>query len=203
MITIFVCNPRPESLTFRLLRKVQEAISAQQVEHQVIDIYKNNVPHTLTRSQAERYDDGVVFHDVKDVMEAMTKSDYLCFIFPVWMYGIPSPLKGLLEKVVRPDITFKITKEGVSPLLNNIKGVKVVCTSGQFNNFQNVSDDPVYYTFRELTKDNFGPECELIYHRLFGVDHLCAQKIVEFENSILADLNLVDRLRRTAPTPDS
>lgn len=153
-----------------------------------MDIYKDGIPCILTPQQAITYNDGVVFSDMEHIMTLLKNSDSLCFIFPVWMYGLPSPIKGVLEKIVRPDITFSIRKDGVMALLDNIKQVSVICSSGQQDRFGSLEEDPVYYTFRHLINDNFDSNCGFSYNRLFGTDHLNSEKLERFNSKIREEI---------------
>jgi putative NADPH-quinone reductase len=182
--TIFLCNPRPASLSYRFCEIVRQEIASRGVEAKVIDIYRERIDPVLTSQQAETYEDGVVYPDVSEIMNSFRTSSALCFVFPVWMYGVPSPLKGLLEKIVRPSITFRIIQDGVEPLLTNVTRLCVICSSGQADDFGARDRDPVEYAFRKLKEDNFGADCAYEYLRLFGADHINVHEIEQFEQRI-------------------
>lgn len=169
--TLLISSPRPNSLTHQFAEIVESILREKGFERKIVDVYADNLQSIITLSQALDYHDGNVFPDMKNVMDAFSTSAVLFFVFPVWVYGVPAPLKGVLEKIVRPNITFKIEKSAARPLLTNIKRLCVICSSGQDNNFANQTDDPVYYTFKQLMADNFAPDCQYSYLRFFGTDH--------------------------------
>jgi NAD(P)H dehydrogenase (quinone) len=186
--TVFICNPRPDSLTYRFAGLARAVCVEADVEVSAVDLYRDGIDPFLTPQQAASYNDGVVYPDMSGVMASLRQSSTLCFVFPVWMYGIASPLKGLLEKIVRPGITFRITPDGAAPLLTNITRLCVICSSGQADNFSADDSDPVEYSFRKLAEDNFAAACSHEYLRLFGADHITPDQIEVFEAAIKSRL---------------
>lgn len=56
-------------------------------------------------------------------------SDIVVISTPMWNFGIPSVLKAWVDHIIRPDITFKFTPEGLKGLASGRK-VYVVISSG-------------------------------------------------------------------------
>ncbi len=53
------------------------------------------------------------------------------FSFPVWNMGFPAILKGFVDKVFLPGVSFTLSEDGdYTPCLHNIKRLGVVCTYG-------------------------------------------------------------------------
>ena len=64
-------------------------------------------------------------------VERLLKSDALVFSFPVWNMGFPAILKGFVDKVFLPGVSFNLKDDGAYvPCLHNIKRLGVVCTYG-------------------------------------------------------------------------
>jgi putative NADPH-quinone reductase len=55
-------------------------------------------------------------------VERLLKSDALIFSFPVWNMGFPAILKGFVDKVFLPGVSFNLKDDGAYvPCLNNVK----------------------------------------------------------------------------------
>ena len=64
-------------------------------------------------------------------MERLLKADALVFSFPVWNMGFPAILKGFVDKVFLPGVSFNLSGEGAYvPHLHNIRRLGAVCTYG-------------------------------------------------------------------------
>ena len=64
-------------------------------------------------------------------VERLLKSDALVFSFPVWNMGFPAILKGFVDKVFLPGVSFNLKDDGAYvPCLHNIKRLGAVCTYG-------------------------------------------------------------------------
>ena len=52
-------------------------------------------------------------------------------VFPVWNKGFPAILKGFVDKVFLPGVSFQLSADGCyTPTLRNIRRMGVVCTYG-------------------------------------------------------------------------
>ena len=52
-------------------------------------------------------------------------------VFPVWNYGYPAILKGFIDKVFLPGVSFRLDENGGwTPILRKVKRVAAVCTYG-------------------------------------------------------------------------
>ena len=64
-------------------------------------------------------------------VDRLLKADALVFSFPVWNMGFPAILKGFVDKVFLPGVSFNLKDDGsYVPCLHNIKRLGVVCTYG-------------------------------------------------------------------------
>ena len=61
----------------------------------------------------------------------MRDADALVMVFPVWNFGYPAILKGFLDRVFLPGVSFKLGEDGkVRPNLRNITKLAAVTTYG-------------------------------------------------------------------------
>lgn len=167
---VIICHPHKDSLSFGILDVVLESISRKRT-HEVVDLYRYPVGSIVSAEEMTAYNDGIPFEDTWDLLERLRLASSLTMIFPVWMYGMPARLKGVLERIVRPDITFRIASAGVEPLLTNIEHVNVICTSGQRKPHDLNYVDCLEVDVKRFVADNIGPSASLFYCRIWGLDH--------------------------------
>jgi NAD(P)H dehydrogenase (quinone) len=68
---------------------------------------------------------------VAPYVERLLAAEGLVLVFPVWNYGYPAVLKGFIDKVFLPGVSFTLDGAGGwTPTLHNIKRVAAVCTYG-------------------------------------------------------------------------
>ena len=77
---------------------------------------------TMSRSTGAR---------VAPYVDRLLAAEALVFSFPVWNMGFPAILKGFVDKVFLPGVSFTLSENGdYNPCLHNIKRLGVVCTYG-------------------------------------------------------------------------
>jgi putative NADPH-quinone reductase len=82
--------------------------------------------------------DRIDYHDVTmnrrrvaPYVDRLLKAEALVFSFPVWNMGFPAILKGFVDKVFLPGVSFELKDDGAYvPTLHNIRRLGVVCTYG-------------------------------------------------------------------------
>ena len=68
---------------------------------------------------------------VAPYVDRLLAAEALVFSFPVWNMGFPAILKGFVDKVFLPGVSFTLSENGdYNPCLHNIKRLGVVCTYG-------------------------------------------------------------------------
>jgi putative NADPH-quinone reductase len=65
-------------------------------------------------------------------VEHLRWAEGMVFVYPTWWYGLPAMLKGWLDRVWTPDLTFEISPDtgAIRPLMTHIRAVAVVTTCG-------------------------------------------------------------------------
>ena len=86
----------------------------------------------MTRQDRLEYHDQTVNRiRVNAYVERLLKAEAIAFSFPVWNMGFPAILKGFVDKVFLPGVSFNLKDDGsYVPCLHNIKRLGAVCTYG-------------------------------------------------------------------------
>jgi NAD(P)H dehydrogenase (quinone) len=95
------------------------------------DLYAEGFDPVLSRQERIDYHDTLINRrPVARDVERLLAAEALVLVFPVWNYGFPAMLKGYLDRVFLPGVSFQLTTGGYDPSLRNIKRLTAVCTYG-------------------------------------------------------------------------
>ena len=131
-ILVLFAHPVETSFAAALHTKVVEVLRAK--GHEVDDCDLNTEAFDPVMSRQDRID----YHNVAvnrrkvaPYVDRLLAAEAIVFSFPVWNMGFPAILKGFVDKVFLPGVSFTLSKDGsYTPCLHNIKRLGVVCTYG-------------------------------------------------------------------------
>jgi putative NADPH-quinone reductase len=130
-VLVLYAHPNPESFGAAIHRTLVETLEA--VGHAVddCDLYGEGFDPVLSREERLGY------HDVPgnrapvaDYVRRLEEAEALVLVFPVWNFGFPAILKGFLDRVFLPGVSFRIENGLVQPNLRHIKRLMAVTTYG-------------------------------------------------------------------------
>jgi len=86
----------------------------------------------MTRQDRIDYHEvGINRSRVGPYVDRLLAAEALVFSFPVWNMGFPAILKGFVDKVFLPGVSFKLEPNGdYRSTLHNVKRIGVACTYG-------------------------------------------------------------------------
>jgi putative NADPH-quinone reductase len=118
-------------------------------------------------------------------VERLLKSDALVFSFPVWNMGFPAILKGFVDKVFLPGVSFTLKDDGsYVPCLHNINRLGVVCTYGgrRWTTFL-MGDPPRRFLTRSMRLNCApGARCDYLAH--YDMDHTTLERRIRFLKTV-------------------
>ena len=79
---------------------------------------------------------------VETYVNRLRAAEALIMIFPIWNFGYPAILKGFLDRVFLPGVTFKLKDGEVRPGLTNIKRLAAFTTYGGTRMRALITGDP-------------------------------------------------------------
>lgn len=128
---VLYAHPCEESLGSALHRRVVETLEARGWEVDDCDLYAENFQPVLTAEERRNYhDEDVNIEPVRAYVDRLMAAEALIFSFPVWNFGYPAILKGWLDRVLLPGISFKLENGQVRPNLTHIRKLAAVTTYG-------------------------------------------------------------------------
>ncbi|MDE4175343.1 NAD(P)H-dependent oxidoreductase [Phaeobacter sp. PT47_59] len=130
-VLVLFAHPVPDSYNAAVHRVVVDTLTAK--GHEVDDLDLNAEGFYPVLSEIERreyHDEPSNIEPVRPYVERLQAAEAMVMVFPVWNFGYPAILKGFLDRVFLPGVSFKLAHGGVRPGLTNIKKLAACTTYG-------------------------------------------------------------------------
>jgi putative NADPH-quinone reductase len=130
-VLVLYAHPDPDSYGSALHRAVVAALTRAGHEVDDCDLYAESFDPVLSREER------AIYHDVPDnrrtveaYVQRVERAEALVLVYPVWNFGFPAILKGFLDRVFLPGVSFRLEDGTVKPNLTHIKRLVAVTTYG-------------------------------------------------------------------------
>lgn len=132
-VVVVVAHPSPESYVLALAAEVERA--GRQAGHDVtvLDLYRESFSAAMSAEEWRAYagDTPILDSQVAGYAELVQRAEALVFVYPTWWSGVPSILKGWLDRVLVAGIGFHFDARGkVRPSLTHVRHIVGITTSG-------------------------------------------------------------------------
>lgn len=130
-ILVLYAHPDPESYVAALLRASLDALTRAGHEADLCDLYAEGFDPVLSLEERRGYH-AVPGNraPVEAHVERLTRAEGLLLVHPVWNFGYPAILKGYLDRVFLPGVSFRIEAGTVRPNLTHLRWLAAVATYG-------------------------------------------------------------------------
>ena len=128
---VLFAHPCPESFSAALHETTVQSLEQSGWEVDDCDLNAEGFSPVLTKEERRAYHtepDNIA--PVAPYVERLRKADALVMVFPVWNFGYPAILKGFLDRVFLPGVSFKLVDGKVEPNLTHIRKLAAVTTYG-------------------------------------------------------------------------
>ena len=128
---VLYAHPCPESFNAAVHQVVVDTLTHRGWEVDDCDLNAEGFSPVLTELERRQYhDEPDNIASVQPYVERLQAADVLVMVYPVWNFGYPAILKGFLDRVFLPGVSFKLQDGGIRPGLTNIKTLAACCTYG-------------------------------------------------------------------------
>lgn len=128
---VLFAHPCPESFSAALHREVVDTLQGSGWEVDDCDLNAEGFSPILTMAERRAYHDVEAnIEPVADYVARLRAAEALVMVFPVWNFGYPAILKGFLDRVFLPGVSFRLEDGKVKPNLTHIKRLAAVTTYG-------------------------------------------------------------------------
>lgn len=179
------CHPLPTSYAAALKDAALAALARAGHEVRLIDLYAEGFDPVLSPLERERYltDGDANVAGVARHVEALRWCEGLLFVFPTWYFGPPAMLKGWLERVWLPGVTFRVPRfkgDKQGPLTQHVRWLGVITTSGSPWWWLKVLGDPGRRLFTRGLRALFAPRCKVQWLQLYSMNNTTADDRTRF-----------------------
>jgi NAD(P)H dehydrogenase (quinone) len=130
-VLVVFAHPLEHSYAAALRNVVVETLSAGGHRVDLCDLYRESFDPVMSGRERSAYKDTANNSDiVREYVERLRQAEGVVFVFPSWWYGMPSILKGYLDRVWLPGIAFEFGPQAIRPLLTGMRLFGVVTTTG-------------------------------------------------------------------------
>jgi len=187
-ILVLYAHPVETSFGAAIHAKLVETLRARGHEIDDCDLNAENFDPVMSRrDRVEYYDLNVNRTRVRPWVDRLLAAESLVLSYPVWNMGFPAILKGFVDKVFLPGVSFVLKDNGdFTPCLHNVKRLGVACTYGGKRLHTFVAGDPcrrfVTRSFRSICAP--GARCD--YVALYDMDHATPERRAAFLKEVEA-----------------
>ena len=127
---VLFAHPCPESFSAALHARVVETLTARGWHVDDCDLNAEGFQPVLTEAERRGYHDPGNTDPVQPYVDRLRAAQALVMVFPVWNFGYPAILKGFLDRVFLPGVSFRLEDGKVKPNLTHIRKLAAVTTYG-------------------------------------------------------------------------
>ncbi|PRY77204.1 putative NADPH-quinone reductase [Yoonia maritima] len=130
-VLVLFAHPCPESFNAAVHNVVVETLEAKGWDVDDCDLNAEGFYPVLSELERREYHDTPSNIDkVRPYVERLQAADAMVMVFPVWNFGYPAILKGFIDRVFLPGVSFHLADGGIRPGLTNIKKFAACTTYG-------------------------------------------------------------------------
>jgi NAD(P)H dehydrogenase (quinone) len=130
-VLVLYAHPVETSYVAALHRAVVARLAARGHTVDDCDLYAESFDPVLSRRERLDYHEiGQNRGPVAAHVERLLAAEALVIVSPVWNSGFPAILKGYLDRVFLPGVSFALEDGRVRPILHNIRALATILTYG-------------------------------------------------------------------------
>ncbi|HEY8566001.1 MAG TPA: NAD(P)H-dependent oxidoreductase [Beijerinckiaceae bacterium] len=130
-VLVLYAHPDPESFGAALHRATVSALQGAGHAVDDCDLYAEEFDPVLPLAERRGYHDPASNRaPVARHVDRLMAAEALVLVYPVWNFGFPAILKGYLDRVFLPGVSFRLDEGRVRPNLRHLKALAAVTTYG-------------------------------------------------------------------------
>ena len=176
-LLVVFCHPDPDSYGGTLHRTALDALRSAGHELREIDLYAQSFDPVFSVAEKKSYLDDTArnISGVASHVESLRWAEGWVVVYPTWFYGAPAMLKGWLERVWLPGVSFRIAKtkqRTIGGELGNIRLFIGITTSGSPWWWLKVIGDPGRSLFMKGLRPLYARRCRMRWLQLYNMNHV-------------------------------
>lgn len=150
---IVYSHPNPKSFNCAIKEAFREVLEKRGQEVRVRDLYALGFDPVLKGRDFEALAKGSVLADVKTEQDHLEWAEMITFIFPIWWTGLPSMMKGYVDRVFSHGFAYRMENGAIKKLLTGKKALIMNTTgspkemyeaTGMYKSLRQTSDEGIF-----------------------------------------------------------
>jgi NAD(P)H dehydrogenase (quinone) len=181
-VLVLFANPVETSFGAALHRQIVDTLRSRGHEVDDCDLNAEGFnPLTSRQERIEYHDPALNRASVAPYVDRLLAAQALVLVFPVWNYGFPAILKGFIDKVFLPGVSFDLGPDGsYRSRPSEVKKLAAVCTYGGNRWRTMLMGDPPRKVVKRSLRSLFGlgATCQYLAH--YDMDHTTPERRAGF-----------------------
>ncbi|MEM7522853.1 MAG: NAD(P)H-dependent oxidoreductase [Pseudomonadota bacterium] len=185
---VLFAHPCPESFSAALHGAVVESLTARGWDVDDCDLNAEGFNPVLSEAERRGYhDEPENIGPVAGYVDRVRAAEALVMVFPVWNFGYPAILKGFLDRVFLPGVSFRLKDGLVKPNLTHIRKLAAVTTYGGTRMRALLTGDPPRKCFTRAVWHVCRPD-RMRYLALYDMNRATAARRGAFLNHVRSEM---------------
>lgn len=175
-LLVIFCHPSSESFSAALYDLACRTLRVAGHELRCHDLYREGFNPVLSEEEWTHYLTATrtIIDKHPDHVADLLWAEGLVVIYPTWYYGAPAMLKGWLERVWLPGVTFEVSdgkQRRPKPMMRQIRLFVGITTSGSPWWWIRLIRDPGRNLWTRGLRVLFHPRCKTVWRQLYNMNH--------------------------------
>ena len=175
-LLVIFCHPSSESYGAALYDLACRTLRAAGHDLRCHDLYRERFDPVLSEEEWRLYLPATqtIIDKHPDHVADLLWAEGLIVIYPTWYYGAPAMLKGWLERVWLPGVTFEVSdgkQRRPKPKMRQIRLFVGITTSGSPWWWIRLIRDPGRSLWTRGLRVLFHPRCKTVCRQLYNMNH--------------------------------
>jgi NAD(P)H dehydrogenase (quinone) len=186
-VLVVYAHPLGTSFNAALHAQVLATLLARGHEIDDCDLYTESFDPVLNAEDLLSYNDTPANRRrVAPYVDRLLAANGLVLMYPVWNEGFPAIMKGFLDRVFLPGVSFIKDRDGaVRPALLNINKLGAVCTYGADRLATLMMGDPPRRVVKRLLRAMTGHHVRCDYLALYDMNRTTPAKRASFQDRVV------------------
>jgi putative NADPH-quinone reductase len=170
-VLVLFSHPLPESFNAATHAAVIRGLRGAGHEVDDCDLYAEGFDPVLSAEERRNYHDPALNRaHVAGHVERLQRAEALVLVYPTWCFSLPAMLKGWMDRVLLPGVSFELVDGVARPALTHLRRIAGVVTYGRPRwTAWMVGDPPRKAVTRYLRLLNAG-RAKVEYHALYDMN---------------------------------
>ena len=175
-LLVIFCHPSSESFSAALYDLACRTLRVAGHELRCHDLYREGFNPVLSEEEWTQYLPATqtIIDKHPDHVADLLWAEGLVVIYPTWYYGAPAMLKGWLERVWLPGVTFEVSdgkQRRPKPMMRQIRLFVGITTSGSPWWWIRLIRDPGRNLWARGLRVLFHPRCKTVWRQPYNMNH--------------------------------